>query len=318
MLLNLSVAFFHLALNVYLFFLLPLFFLPMSPVWASTALAVAALSNPFWSVIHEAIHDLLHPVFRINERAGRLMGIFFGSPFRVLRTSHLLHHRLNRSPIEGTELYDFDKTSRLRANVGYYAQILCGLYLLEVVSPLLFVLPRRRIIRMKERRQKKDGLAGLWLGSLTASESISQIRRDGCLIFCLFALSGVCYGRYWPWLVGALVLRGFFISFLDNVYHYNTRTDDLFYADNLWLPASVSRILLHFNLHGVHHRNTTIPWIRLPDTFHAHALTYEGSYFAAAARQLRGPLSLSKFRTFAVPSPAPGAGDRPRLNRSSA
>ena len=94
-----SLAAFHLILNLYLMFFLPLLLLPVSPWSGLTALMVAGLSNAFWSLIHEAIHDMLHPSRRVNMAAGRMLGIIFGAPFLVLRTSHLLHHKLIRSPL---------------------------------------------------------------------------------------------------------------------------------------------------------------------------------------------------------------------------
>ena len=64
--------------------------------------------------------------------------MLFGSPFRILRMSHLLHHKLNRLPVEGTEYYDRAKSTRGAAAPGYYFQILLGLYLVEILSPICF------------------------------------------------------------------------------------------------------------------------------------------------------------------------------------
>ena len=64
------------ALNLYQFFILPFWLLPGNRVWAWTLLPAALLTNPFWSLIHEAIHDLFHPrrpvnvVFRPCSRYG--------------------------------------------------------------------------------------------------------------------------------------------------------------------------------------------------------------------------------------------------------
>jgi fatty acid desaturase len=93
-------------------------------------------------------------------------------------------------------------------------------------------------------------------------------------------------------LVAALLTRGFLISFLDNVYHYETTVGDIFYAKNLRLAPLLSKLLLHFNLHGVHHVNPAVPWIHLPKAFHAGTRQFQGGYFAASARQLRGPIAL--------------------------
>jgi fatty acid desaturase len=135
---NWALAGSHFTTSIYQFWILPLYLLPVDAVWALTLLPLALLNNPFWSLIHEAIHDLFHPEPRINALFGRAAGVLFGAPFRILRLSHLLHHRLNRTPMEGTELFDPLKGSKLRAAPGYYFQILGGLYLVEFLSPVLF------------------------------------------------------------------------------------------------------------------------------------------------------------------------------------
>lgn len=292
--LNFSLAGACLLLNLYQLFLLPFYLLPLNGWWALTLLPVAALSNSFWSLTHEAIHDNFHPVSRINWMAGRMLSVFFGSPFRVLRLSHLLHHKLNRSPIEGTELYDPDRNSRRRANLGYYFQILGGLYLLEVISTVPSFLPRK-LLRLLERRfLKQDALSGLLVRSLIKDETLREVRTDGFAILVLFGTSAYFYGRHWELLAIALMMRAFLISFLDNVYHYRTPVDDLFYAGNLWLPHSLSKMLLNFNLHGIHHKNPAIPWIKLPEVFRNEAGQFDGHYIAAALLQLGGPVPLSE------------------------
>ena len=75
-LLNLFLAAGHIAVNIYQFFILPLYLLPASPWWALTLMPVAALSNSFWSLIHDAIHDMFHPACRINMAAARILSVF--------------------------------------------------------------------------------------------------------------------------------------------------------------------------------------------------------------------------------------------------
>lgn len=296
--LNYFLAGMHLLLNLYQFFVLPIFLLPLNLGWALTLVPITALNNPFWSLIHEAIHDMFHPSRRINMVAGRLLSVFFGSPFRVLRVTHLMHHRLNRSPLEGTELYDPEKASRLRASLGYYFQILGGLYLLEVVSPLPFFLPRPLLLRLQGSFFSGDNLGGILFKNLVRDESVREMRSDGFAVLVLFALSAFCYGRHWELLLIVLLVRAFLISFLDNVYHYRTPVNGIFYAHNLWLPPFFSKLLLHFNLHGIHHRNPTLPWITLSQVFKKEAKQFDGNYFAAAVCQLVGPVPLSELPAF--------------------
>ncbi len=289
---NATLAAFHFGVNLYQFFVLPIWLLPSSAGWAWTLLPLALLNNSYWSLIHEAIHDLFHPVSRINMLFGRVASVLFGAPFRILRLSHLLHHKLNRKPVEATELFDASQGSRLGAAWGYYFQILGGLYLFEFLSAPFFLLPRDWIRAFHKRFIKMESVSGILLQNWTRDEAMREIRIDGAAVLGWMCLSFWCYGEYWPLLLAVLATRGLFISFLDNVYHYRTPVNEVFYACNLWLPVPLDRLLLNFNLHGVHHKNPALPWYRLPEVFQEQAEIYQGNYFAAALRQLSGPVAL--------------------------
>ena len=303
---NLVLAIFYIAVNLYQFIGLPLLLLPNGASWGWTLLPLAFLTNPFWSLIHESIHELFHPNRNVNAFIGRLLSILFGSPFRILRLSHLVHHKLNRMPVEGTEYYDRTASTKARAAPGYYFQILFGLYFVELLSPLYFLLPRRVLAWVVERFIRSDGVSGLLMKTWLGADSLREIRFDGLLALSWLALGFFCYGEYWPLLAAALAARGFLISFLDNVYHYATPVGDIFYARNLRLPAACATALLNFNLHGIHHVNPAIPWIDLPRAFDAQAGKYQDGYFPAALRQLRGPIALQE-----LPQGAPAVRLRP-------
>lgn len=298
---NISLAAFYAAANLYQFFILPLWFLPVNTAWAWTLLPLALLTNPFWSLIHEAIHDLFHPNRAINGFAGRLLAVLFGAPFRILRLSHLLHHKLNRLPVEGTEYFDKRKSSKGAAAPGYYFQILFGLYLVEVMSPLWFFLPRSWLQAFKDKFLPRDSVSGILMQNWLGAEALREIRIDGLLALSWFGLSFYVYGAHWPILLAMVAARGFLISFLDNLYHYETPVGDIFYAKNLRLPTPLSKLLLNFNLHGIHHVNPAISWINLPQAFEVQNGEFQGGYFTAAWRQLRGPIALQDL---------PGSGSR--------
>jgi fatty acid desaturase len=303
---NLGLAALYIVLNVYQFLLLPWLLLPSSLAWAWTLLPLALLTNPYWSLIHEAIHDLFHPSRSVNAFFGRFLSILFGAPFRILRMSHLVHHKLNRRPMEGTEYYDRATSTKTRAAPGYFFQILMGLYLVEVLSPGYFLLPRRLLAWAQKRFTRPDGVSGLLMQNWLGVAALREIRFDGLLTVSWLTLSFVCYGARWPLLAAVLLARAFLISFLDNVYHYATPVDDVFYARNLRLPAAGAKLLLNFNLHGVHHINPAIPWIDLPEAFDVEGGKYQDEYFAAAVSQLRGPIALQD-----LPRGAPALRVRP-------
>ena len=289
---NFTLAVCHAAVNVYQFIILPLWLLPLDLKWAWTLLPLAFLNNPYWSLIHEAIHDLFHPARRVNNFFGRSLSILFGSPFQILRLSHLLHHKLNRTPMEATELYDRGKNARAAAAFGYYFQTLGGLYLVELLSPLLFFLPRGLLRQCRLRFVKAGTVSGILMQNWSQDKATREIRLDGLAVLAWFGLSLFCYGVHWPLFLAVVGVRGFVISFLDNVYHYRTPVNDNFYASNLRLPPLATQVLLNFNFHGIHHKNPAISWIRLPTVFQEQAQVFHNNYFAAALRQLRGPVAL--------------------------
>jgi len=292
---NYSLAGLCIFLNLFQFFILPLYLLPKSIWWGVSLIPIACLNNPFWALLHEAIHDLFNSSGRINLAFGRLLSIFFGSPFHVLRLTHLSHHKFNRSPMErGTEIYDPAKASRAKASFRYFFYIFCGLYLLEVSSTFIFFLPSNIFRKMRQRLLDQGNIQEKWLAKKFMDDKlVRQVRADGMAICLIFVLSAFCFGTHWRLLISLLMVRTFLISFLDNVYHYRTPVQVTVSGHNLFLPRMFSRLVLHFNLHRVHHANPTVPWIKLPDFFAQQSETFDRGFFIAALDQLSGPIALS-------------------------
>jgi fatty acid desaturase len=290
--LNFSLAAMHISLNIFQLFILPVYFLPKTMWWSVVIIPMAALNNPLWALIHEAIHELFNSSRRRNTAVGRLLSIFFGAPFHVLRLTHLSHHKFNRSPLEkGTEVYDPEKVSRVKAGFKYFFYILCGLYLLEASSTFLFFLPPNIFRKLRQRLADRGNIQEKWLArKFMDDQLIREIRMDGLAIFLIFGLSAFCYREHWQLLLGMIMARTFLISFMDNVYHYGTRLHATISGHNLWLPRFLSAFVLNFNLHRVHHRNPYVPWIKLPQAFGQQSEKFDRNFFAAAVEQLYGPI----------------------------
>lgn len=294
--LNFSLAGLHISLNLFQFFILPLYLLPKSLWWSVVLVPIACSNNPLWALLHEAIHDLFNSSGRINLVFGRLLAIFFGSPFHVLRLTHLSHHKFNRSPTEkGTEIYDPEELSKTTASVRYFFYIFCGLYLLEVSSTFIFFLPPNIFRKMRRRLVDHGNVQEKWLAQkLMDKKIVRDIRIDGVAIFLVLAFSAFCFGKHWILFAGLLGVRTFLISFMDNVYHYRTPLHVTVSGHNLFLPRVFSGLLLNFNLHRVHHANPSVPWVELPDFFTQQFETFDRGFLTAALDQLRGPIALSE------------------------
>src|SRR5262249_21313306 len=129
---NLTVTAVHLGLFAYLYWLFPLFVLAQGLWSALTLLPIGLASNAWWSVLHESLHGRLLPTKRHNDALGRILAAGFGGSFLLLRTSHLLHHRHNRSEVDRLEVYDPERTGRPGAWLVWLVSLLGGLYVLEL------------------------------------------------------------------------------------------------------------------------------------------------------------------------------------------
>ena len=291
--LNLTFAAIHIFANLLQFFILPLWLLPSSRWWALMVFPLAVLNNPFWALIHEAIHDIFHRSAKVNTAAGRLLSILFGAPFQILRQTHLSHHKFNRSLFEkGTEVYCPEKASRFKASVSYYFYIVCGLYLLEVFSALIFLLPRRLFEIVGQRLARRGTLQEKWLAARFSNDARRrEIRFDGLMVMLIFALSAAAYRPYWQVFLCVMIMRALLISLMDNVYHYRTRINVTVSGYNLSASRLVAFGLLNFNLHRVHHRNPGVPWAMLPVFLERDADSCDRSLLFAVFDQFLGPVA---------------------------
>jgi fatty acid desaturase len=299
--LNLTVCLIHVASNVFVLFIFPLYLLPR-PGWAVWAvIAVSCSSNGLFSVLHEAIHHSLAPVARLpgiglslNDLLGRLVGICFGSPFDFVASAHLTHHRVNRTRYEHVEVHDDSMTpAEVRAFMaGYYFFLLGGLYKAELLIPMILWLPGRpaqaALGKVFPPQSMEDQVIRAIFGS---RHRLRAIRLDALVILVSIGVSSWLYRHYW-WILGVhFIIRAFLISFLDYTYHYASPLGNRLHGYNLKLPGLLSAAILHFNYHGIHHRFPALPWRSLTRVFREEGLVFDNDYLAQAVSQLKGPLT---------------------------
>jgi fatty acid desaturase len=286
-----SLAAVAIVLNLLQLFVLPLLVLPHGAAWGVCLVALALLTNSFWSIIHEAIHARLHRDARTNERLGRVLGVLYGAPYALLEAGHLLHHRYSRTPRERTEVYDDSRSSWLHAAPGYYARLLGGLYLIEVASVSLALLPTG-VLRAAARRADRPGtVLGPLLARIAPDVRLAQFRTDAFAIAVVYSAAFFAYGEHAWMLATALAVRGLLVSLADNSYHYGTRLESPAEALDLRLPRALELLLLGFNLHGTHHREPGAAWNELRGRFRASGGRYDAGWFGALLRQLKGPIA---------------------------
>lgn len=296
--LNMGLTVFAVGVSLYQFIVLPVLLLPAHPLWLFSLIPCCLLSNSLWYLMHEAFHRNLHPDARANEAAGRLLAILFGAPYRVVKFGHLMHHRFNGSLVERPDLYDPARLSAAAAARRYYWGLCLGLYVKELLSGVLFcLLPQRFLAVVLSWLIAGDETAARELreaagAQLAKRETRRAIRVDGLATCVLLAVSVACYGAFWYVVPLILLLRGFLISFANNVPHYGTSTTDVNHALNVRLSRVTSAFYLHFNYHRVHHQDPRLPWTALPEAFERSGETFDVDLASAALRQFGGPRPL--------------------------
>lgn len=282
------------AANLLLLFVVPVWLLPASVWWGLLLVPVALTANTMWSLIHEAIHGHLFAERRWNDCTGRLLCVLYGAPFRALRVAHLLHHRYSRTRRDRTEVYDPARTSRFAAAAGFFIQLLGGMYLIEVLSSLACLLPRRAIDWLAPRLEHPDSTGGLVVRAVREPRALREMRLDTLAIPAVFGLAIWFYGAN-VWMLATVVLaRAALVSIADNSYHYATVLEQPRLAMNAHAPRWIAAALLHFNLHGVHHRYPHLPWFALRAQFEREGGRADIDLATCFLRQLRGPIPLDR------------------------
>lgn len=265
----------------------------LSPFTAAFMMVIGLFFNlPFWSLIHEGIHGNLLGQRRFNFYLSRALSFFFGVSFTFVQSAHLTHHAMNRDPEEVPELEKGE--TYLRARLRYYLTLFFGIYLFEVLAPLKFIfLSRPTITRMVERVYPAGSyLRKIHERALATEQRTTLIRQEAYGLVLFWALTFFFYRQHLSLFFLFFFGRAFFISFFDNVYHYNTPLYATDSAHNLTLPAPLSLFILHFNYHHVHHQHPSWGWRQLPQKT---PLIKGPSLWSALFSQLNGLVSLHPY-----------------------
>lgn len=284
-----------------LIMLATLFQLLVLPLWLSSSpwtmaaiiLALAPLNTPFWSLIHEGIHRNMHPGRAANEAWSRALSVVFGAAFHVLRFGHLMHHQYNRN--WESEIYEPPQKKWIVA-INHYFKMLCGIYLVEIfLSYLVALTPKNITLKIADRIFDDEHHRHAVRQMLQKPGNVARLRIDCALIALLYGVAFYLYGSLWPLLVLLIGIRAFVISIMDNAYHYDTPPDNSVAAKELYLPPLMARMILNFNYHLTHHKNTGLPWSALAKDHEDKDRIFDGGLVTALLAQFKGPLAATRF-----------------------
>jgi len=231
-----------------------------SPWWVALPLGVAMsfilLTN--YALMHEAMHDVLHPHPKANRVLGAACGILFPASFTMFKIGHGVHHRCNRTDHEMFDVYYPGDNVALK--YGQWYGLLTGLYypLVPLGSILLAISPR--ILQTAPFRKSR-----------TSSLIFRAYDRDAVMNIRLEIIASVAF---WWTLTQALDLNllnlalmyacfGFNWSTRQYVTHAFTPRDVINGALNLKVGRLMGWILLNGQWDLVHHRKPWLPWIAL-------------------------------------------------------
>lgn len=249
------------------------------------------LSTPaIWGLVHEGIHGRLlrHP--SANRMASRALCILLGFSFDLVQFGHLMHHRYNGHKYDRPDRA-VDAEPAWKNWARHWVHLVGGHYLFTaLVSTVAFAPGRLRQLALRSAMsgQEPDTVAmrHAALKWFSNPQRIVRIRIDCIVSILLILLSAMHYAALWPALVLTLFARAFLYSTLDNLPHYGVRGRGDAAAMNLSLPQWASLVVLHHNLHRVHHERPDLPWRDVPAYFgEGHT---EGNYLLTAIRQFTG------------------------------
>lgn len=292
--------------------IIPVLGMPQAAGLAGAAAVLLSLTTPFnRALLHEAIHGRLVRRKEWNTRLGRALAICSGISFDAIRLGHMTHHRFPRHALDRADIVE-PGSSRIGTTVKFYFGLLGWLYLREILSSLVMLLPRRALDIIAARIVPADDLLS---GALRRGldRRLDRIRLDTLFVVAVYAAAFYLYGEWWPVLLMAIALRGLIVSLQDNVAHYDTPPVIGAAAHNSQVARWTGLFLLNQNLHGVHHDHPDVPWNKLPSAFTRAGGNYAGGYFALLMKQFRGPLPAD------VPAPDVDATpDDARVSRTAA
>ncbi len=267
----------------------------LNRVGAALFIAMAAITAPLhYGLMHETMHGHLFGNERVDRAIGRLLGIALGLPWETMRFGHLAHHGLNRHSWDRPEALRPGE-ARVTTAVIYYFKLIIGHAISYVLMPLPALLPvstTEGVLRLVSSGPEAEQLRNAALRTFSNIKRRNAVRLDILGIVALFGFAFWAWGAASPVFLACVAARWSVLSLLDNAPHYAMPLDSGLDARNTAMPSWGRLLVMNGNYHGIHHHAPQLSWHELPQAFARSGAATEGSWFAAVARQFRGPLYL--------------------------
>ena len=270
--------------------------MPLSVWWLIGQLLLAASLVQWFIVLHECGHNTLFSAPRLNASAGHLAGFFAFIPFETWRRVHNRHHKW-------TGWQDVDPTtarlsvaptgrlSRALVNVcwKYWIPLFSILYRLNNfwnISRLLRLFRTRALRRRLTVNTVVLGVVYLAVVTLLGPALFLRV-LGGAIVLALIAEDLLLISQHTHVPMG--------LSHGQDVIPHAAIDQEQF-TRSLRFPAWLSRLLLHFDAHELHHMYPFVPGYRLAEIPYSPANEVSCWRWIPAARGVPGEVLLFQNR----------------------
>lgn len=229
------------------------------------AIAFSFVNNTNFSLLHEAVHDVLHQNTKVNYILGVFLAAFFPTGFTFQRYCHLGHHQRNRSYAEQFDYYR-PTDNRVLRYLQWYG-ILTGLYwCLAPITTLVYFIAPELMIRIVNKADQSHLATTTGSDAMLKSIGKAPICKTRCeILFTLFFQLSLFFILGVTWLAWLLCYTIFAINWSSLQYadHAWSELDTVNGAWNLRINPLVRALFLNYHHHRAHHQNPRVSWRHL-------------------------------------------------------
>lgn len=223
------------------------------------------VNNTIFSLLHEAVHDVLNQNSKLNYGLGVLLAALFPTGFTFQRFFHLGHHQRNRSYAEQFDYYRPSDNLVIRYLQWY--GILTGLYWATApLCTLLYLFIPSLIPNLVQRTSHTHFANYTGLDEMLKSvDRAPGLRARGEILFTLLFQFSLFYyfGVTWTaWLFcyGAFAINWSSLQYADHAFSKLHPIDG---AWNLRIHPIIGALFLNYHHHHAHHQYPKCSWIHL-------------------------------------------------------
>ena len=219
--------------------------------------AMLFLTN--YALMHESSHGALHHRPWANRLLGILTGWTFPTSATMMRVTHIVHHRCNRTD---HELFDgYYPGDRRWLKILQWYSILTGLfYLIIPLGPLVIAVGRPLLLTGPFKAARSSSVL---FDDFTAGE-LWLVRGEVVVLAALYIAAFVTGVLQWGPTLLLFAAGGINWSTRQYVTHAWSRRDVIHGAHNLKAGPLMRAILLNGNWDLVHHQHPMASWTELP------------------------------------------------------